>query len=304
MKAIICESYGAPEVLKFVELPKPTPKDGEILVRIKATAVNSGDVRVRALAVTGIKRILMKFVLGFSKPRKPILGIVYSGIIESVGKNVQKHKVGDEVFGMTGFQFSTYAEYICLKEDSVLCHKPKNSTFEEAASIVFGGTTAYHFLKKAKIDQSPKKVLIYGAAGSVGAATVQLARYYGAEITAVCSGKGIDLVKSLGVNNIVDYTKGEFQNLQGQFDFVFDAVGKILKKDCAHLLKPNGIFKTVEGWDVASESVEQLELFKKLFEEGKYKATIDRVYNLEEMVEAHRYVDTGRKKGDVVIRVL
>ncbi|MDX1959149.1 MAG: NAD(P)-dependent alcohol dehydrogenase [Leptospiraceae bacterium] len=303
MKAIICEAYGPPEVLKLKEIPKPTPKAGEILVKIFATAVNSGDVRVRALRVDGIKRILMKLVLGFSKPRKPILGVVFSGVIESVGEKVQTYKVGDEIFGMTGFQFGTYTEYICLKENSAFCLKPKNASFEEAASILFGGITAYYFLKKAKIDESPKKILIYGAAGSVGIAAVQIAKSFGAEITAVCSGRGIDLVRSLGVKNILDYTKGEFQNLKDSYDIVFDAVGKNLKKDFLHILNSKTVFMTVDGWDVATESVEQLQFIKKLFEDGKLKPTIDKTYNLDEIVEAHRYVDTGKKKGDVVIRI-
>ncbi|MCZ8155199.1 MAG: NAD(P)-dependent alcohol dehydrogenase [Leptospira sp.] len=303
MRAIVCESYGPAEVLSLKEVAKPKPKATEILVKIKSTAVNSGDVRVRGFIVDGIQRILMKLVLGSKKPRKPILGLVFSGIVEELGANVKKFKVGDEVFGMTGFQFGCYAEYICVKEHSVVCERPSNASFDEAVSIIFGGTSAYHFLKKAKIDQTPKKILIYGAAGSVGVAGVQIAKYYDADITAVVSGKGIELMESLGVNKIVDYSKGEFQNLKADYDIVFDAVGKIGKKDFSHVLNPNCIFKSVEGWDVATESLDKMLFLKKLFEEGKYKAVIDKIFKLEEIVDAHRYVQTGKKKGDVVIQV-
>ncbi|WCL47604.1 NAD(P)-dependent alcohol dehydrogenase [Leptospira sp. GIMC2001] len=306
MKVIICEKYGPPEVLKITEIPKPNPKSDELLVRIKATAVNSGDVRVRGLAVSGFMKLIMLLVLGFNKPSKSILGTVFSGVVEEVGNNVHKFKIGDEVFGMSGFQFGTYAEYICIKQDSTVCLKPINGSFEEAASIVFGGSSAYYFLKKAGIDISPKKVLIYGATGSVGIAAVQMAKYYNADITAVCSEAGFDLIKSLGIKNILNYNNDFIEQLfqtGEKFDIVFDAVGKISKRDCAKILSANSKFITVGGLDVADETLQQMEFLKKLFEEGFIKPVIDKIFSLDEIVEAHRYVDSGRKKGNVVLRI-
>ncbi|HNN81639.1 MAG TPA: NAD(P)-dependent alcohol dehydrogenase, partial [Leptospiraceae bacterium] len=262
MKAVICESYGEPNVLKLKDIEKPIPKPNEILIRIRATAVNSADVRVRGLQVSGIKRILMYLVLGLTKPRKKILGVVLSGVVEEVGNNVQTFKKGDEVFGMTGFQFGTYAEYISLKEKSAVCLKPKNANFQEAASIIFGGSTAYYFLKKAKIEELPKKVLIYGATGSVGISAIQIANYFGADVSAVCGTNGIGLVKSLGVKSVYDYNSDWIHSMQDRFDVIFDAVGKLSQKQCEGILRPGGKFFTVEGWDTANETIEQLEFLK------------------------------------------
>jgi NADPH:quinone reductase-like Zn-dependent oxidoreductase len=304
MKAVICTKYGPPEVLQIQDVSKPIPKDSEILVKIVATAVNSGDVRVRALDVKGFMKTVMRLVLGFSKPRKPILGTVFSGRVEQVGKNVSKFKIADEVFGITGFKFGTYAEYIAVSEKSVVVKKPFNATFEEAAAICFGGQTAYYFLEKAKISKKANlKVLVYGATGAVGTAAIQIAKYHNAEVTAVCSEQGKELVKELGADKIILYDKEDYTKTAEKFDIIFDAVGKITKRQSGHLLNKGGIFKSVEGFDMASEEIKQLEFLRKLFEKGKYKATIDRIYSIDEIVVAHRYVDTGRKKGNVVIKI-
>jgi NADPH:quinone reductase-like Zn-dependent oxidoreductase len=304
MKAVICTKYGPPEVLHITMVEKPVPKDNEILVKIIASAVNSGDVRVRGLVVEGFLRIIMRLVLGFTKPRKPILGTVFSGIVEQVGKNVNNFKIGDEVYGLTGFGFGTYAEYICVSDKSVITQKPSNATFEEATAICFGGQTAYYFLEKAKISEKINlKVLIYGATGAVGTAAVQIAKYHHAQVTTVCSTNGKALVKELGADTIILYDQEDYTKISEKFDIIFDAVGKISKKQCKHLLNDGGIFKSVASLDTASEEIKQLVFLRELFEQGKYNATIDKIYSIDEIVEAHRYVDTGRKKGNVVLRI-
>ena len=302
MKAAICTKYGSPEVVKIMEVAKPVPKDNEVLIKIMASAVNSADVRTRSLAVTGFLRIVMRFVLGFNRPRNSILGTVFSGVVEQTGKNVKAFSTGDEIFGLTGFKFGAHAEYIAMPEKSNIVKKPRNATFEEAAAILFGGQTAIYFLKKAKTREG-SKVLIYGATGSVGTAAIQIAKYYGAHVTAVCSEAGERLSKELGADSIILYDKEDYTKSSEKYDIVFDAVGKTTKKQCAHLLNNNGHYATVGGMDVAAERIEQLELLRTLFENGKYKAVIDRTYSIDNIVEAHRYVNTGRKKGNVVIKI-
>lgn len=302
MKAAICTKYGSPEVLEIHEIKKPVAKGNEILIRVMATAVNSGDVRVRGLAVSGFMKILMRLVLGISKPRKPVLGSVYAGIVVAIGEKVSKFKPGDSVFGMTGFQFGAHAEYIAVHEDNIVSFMPSNASYEEAASIIFGGQTAIYFLEKFGIfKKSEPKILVIGATGSVGSAAVQIARFYGAEVTAVCSSAGKDLVRSLGLLDIILYDKEDFTKHNQKFDFVFDAVGKTTKQQCRELLKPDGIYKTVGGMEYAKESRNQLLLLKELFEKGHLHAVIDKRYSLEEIVAAHQYVETGRKKGNVVL---
>ena len=304
MKAVICTKYGSPEVLKIVEVEKPTPTDNEVLIKIRASAVNSGDVRVRGLVVSGFLKIIMRFVLGFNKPRNPILGTVFSGIVEQIGKNVKNFSQGDEVFGLTGFKFGAHAEYITVSGKSIITKKPVNATFEEAAAILFGGQTAVYFLEKAKISEKENpKILIYGATGSVGTAAIQIAKYYNAQVTAVCSENGQDLVKELGVDDIILYNKEDFTKRDEKFDMVFDAVGKTSKKQCVPLLNDKGYYGTVGGLDFAVERIEQLEFLRKLFENKNLKAVIDRVYSIDEIVDAYRYVDTGRKKGNVVLKI-
>lgn len=304
MKAILCTQYGPPAVLQIQTVPSPTPRSHEVLVKIYATAVNSGDVRIRGLAVEGMMKWLMLLVMGWNGPRKKILGNVFSGVVVATGDAVTQFKTGDEVFGMTGFGMGTYAEYMCIAETKNILPKPKNATHAEAAAIVFGGQTAIHFLLKAGIQQKPSaKVLIIGATGAVGTAAIQIAKHYQAAITAVCSSNGLALVQQLGVEKVILYDKEAFTACTEKFDIVFDAVGKTTKRECKKLLAPNGVYKTVGGWEVASETIAQLQLLKDLFEQGSYQAVIDKVYNMEEIVAAHQYVDSGRKKGNVVLLI-
>jgi NADPH:quinone reductase-like Zn-dependent oxidoreductase len=304
MKAVICTAYGAPEVLQVASVKKPVPKRNEILVKIKSTAVNSGDVRVRGLVVEGIMKLIMRLAVGIRKPRKPILGTVFAGVVEEIGEKVTAFEVGDEVFGMTGFQFGTYAEYLSVPETSTVILKPKNASFDEAAALPFGGQTAHHFLMKAGINtRNVPSVLIVGATGSVGVAAIQIAKKFTSDITAVCSTRGEKLARDLGAKDIILYDELDFRSVDRKFDIIFDAVGKTTKKECAHLLNNIGVFVTVGGLDYASETHEQLIFLKEAFEAGEYKAVIDKTFDMEDVVEAHTYVDTGRKKGNVVLRV-
>lgn len=305
MKSVICTRYGAPEVLKVAEVEKPVPREGEVLIKIVASAVNSADVRVRGPAGNGLMRIAMRLMLGFRRPRKPILGSVFSGVVEQVGSKVKNFKVGDEVVGLTGMKFGAHSEYIVLPNDAVIARKPANATFEEAAAILFGGQTAIYFLEeRAGISKMTNpRVLVYGATGSVGTAAIQIANHFGARVTAVCSERGESLAKELGADSIVRYDKDDFTKSGEKYDIVFDAVGKTTKKQCTPLLNDGGRYLTVGGLDSAAERWEQLELLRELFEAGKYTATIDKTYSMSEIVEAHRYVDTGRKKGNVVLKI-
>ena len=304
MKAAVCTKYGPPEVLEIREVPRPVAGDDEILVKVMATAVNSGDVRVRGLAVKGMMKRLMRLAVGFSKPRKPILGSVYAGVVESLGSRVSSYQVGDKVFGMTGFNFGAHAAYVKVKVSSVVSLMPNHASFEEAASLIFGGQTAIYFLLKAHIKRrSPASILVIGSTGSVGTAAIQIAVCYGATITVVCSTAGKPLMETLGVSSIILYDQEDFTKQQQTYDIIFDAAGKTTLKQCAHLLKAGGVYKTVGGIEYASENVEQLRMIKALWEIGAYKAVIERTYTLEEVVEAHRHVDTGRKKGNIVLTV-
>ena len=303
MKAVICTKYGPPEVLQIQEVSKPIPKDSQIFVKIVATAVNSADVRVRSLDVKGFLKLVMRLVLGISKPRKPILGTVFSGVVETIGDQVYQFKEGDKVFGMTGFKFGTYAEYITVNQNSNVIEMPKNSTFEEAVAIIFVGQTAIYFLEKAKItEKSTAKILIIGATGSVGTAAIQIAKYHNADITAVCSSEGQWVVNELGVTNIILYDKEDFTKQTEKFDIIFDAVGKSNRKQCKKFLDVNWIYKSVSSVN-ASETIQQLQLLKELFEKEAFKAVIDKTFQMDEIIEAHRYVDIGRKKGNVVLRI-
>lgn len=304
MKAAICTQYGGPEVIKLVEMEKPTIKANEILVKVRASALNSGDVRVRGIVVKGFMKLIMRLVLGFNGPRNKILGIMYAGEIEEVGDDVTLYRKGDRVFGMTGFKFGAHAEYLKTKETSNILSMPNNASFEEAASIIFGGHTAIYFLEKFKSRKvSSPDLLIIGATGSVGVAALQIAKANNFKVCSVCSSSGLELVRSLGTDEAIFYDKQDYLNIDKKFDFIFDAVGKSTKSACKHLLKPHGIYKTVGGLEMASETLDQLKLMKSLFEQKKYHAIIDKIYTLDQIVEAHRYVDTGRKKGNVVIRI-
>ncbi len=324
MKAIIWTKYGPPEVLQLQEVEKPAPKDNEILIKIFATSVSSGDVRMRSFeSIPPLPWLPFRLAVGLFKPRKKIMGFALAGEVESVGKDVKLFKPGDQVFGSAGFGGGTYAQYITMPEKSVLALKSADMTYEEAAAISFGGMTVLHFLRKGKI-QAGNKVLIYGASGSLGTYAVQLAKHFGAEVTGVSSAANLELVRSLGADHVIDYTKEDFSQSGETYDIIFDTVGMSPFSGSVRSLNKKGYYlravhmtlspilqglwtsltsgKNVIG-GVASEKSEDLVFLRELIETGKLKPVIDRTYPLEEMAEAHRYVDTGRKKGNVVITV-
>ena len=319
MKAIVYTKYGPPDVLQLKEVEKPVPNEHEVLIKIYATSVTSGDCRLRKPDPFAIR-----FFNGLIRPKKiTILGNELAGEIEDVGKNVKLFRKGDQVFGQAGMSLGTNAEYICLKEDAALVLKTAGISYEEAATIPFGGNTALHFLRKGNI-RSGQKILIYGASGSLGTAAVQLAKNFGTEVTGICSTVNVELVKSLGADKVIDYSKEDFTKNGQTYDIIFDTTGKSPFSGCIKSLKPKGIYlravhmslsaiisglwtsitsskKVIGG--VAIESKENLSYLKVLVEAGKLKPVIDRLYPLEQIAEAHRYVETGHKRGNVGIRV-
>ena len=306
MKAIVYTEYGPPEVLRVQEVEKPAPREGEVLVKVHATTVTIGDTIMRSLnlPIHGWQKLMALLVLGPRKPRRRVLGMELAGEIESVGGKVTRFQPGDLVFASTfDVGFGGYAEYKCLPENGVIALKPANLTCEEAAAVPGAGQTAWHCLKKGNI-QPGQKVLIYGASGAVGTFAVQLAsRCFGAEVTGVCSGANLELVKSLGACRVIDYTRQDFTECAETYDVVFDAVGKLKPVQGKKALKPGGAYINVHADSVGGEKTEYMLLLKDLIEAGQIKPVIDRVYPWERIVEAHRYVDQGHKKGNVAITV-
>jgi len=306
MKAVIAHGYGEPEVLGVVDIEKPQPKSDELLIKVKAASLNSGDVRLRALdGGDGLKgfvaKIIIRLLVGIRKPKR-IPGSVLAGEVVEVGKDVTRFKVGDQVHAMAGFSFGAFAEYCALPDKRAIALKPTTASFAEASTLAFGGNTALYFLRKAGTSRG-KKVLIYGSTGAVGTSAVQVAKYLGAEVVAVSGPEGMELSRELGASKVYNYKETPLTEIVGQFDVVFDAVGKVTKQQAAHLVAEGGEFITVDSLDVAKESSADLEELSKMYDEGTLVATIDKTFELDEIVEANRYVDSGRKKGSVVIKI-
>jgi NADPH:quinone reductase-like Zn-dependent oxidoreductase len=330
MKAIVCTQYGPPDVLQLKEVTKPTPKDHEILIRVHATSVNFGDLMARNFKAVSPREfnmpfpiwLLSKISLGPNRPKITILGSEFAGEVEVVGKDVKRFKPGDEVFGYPGVSFGAYAEYLCMPDDGVLAIKPAGMTYEEAAVVPYGAIMALNLLRKVNI-QPGQKVLVNGASGGIGSAAVQIAKHLGAVVTGVCSTSGLAYVKSLGADRVIDYTREDFTQERETYDVIFDVLGKGQFSRCKKSLKPNGIqlfasFKMKQLFQmlwtsmtggkkvicaVAPGSVEDLFSVKDLIEAGKIKVIVDRCYTMEQAAEAHRYVATGHKKGNVVLAI-
>lgn len=330
MKAIICTKYGSPDVLQFQEIAKPAPKDNEVLIRIQATSVNYGDLVARNFRAISPREFNMPFIFwllakisfGLNQPNITILGSEFAGEIEAVGKDVKRFKPGDQVFGYPGQSFGAYAEYLCLPEDGCLTIKPANLTYQEAAILPYGAIMALNLLRKMNLQRG-QKVLINGASGGIGSAAVQIAKYFGAEVTGVCGTPRLEFVKSLGADQVIDYTKEDFTQNGETYDLIFDVLGKSSFSRCQGSLKPKGVllfasFKMKQLFQmlwtsrngskkvicaIAPGSTEDLISIKELIEAGKIKAIIDKCYPLEQAAEAHRYVEAGHKKGNVVITV-
>lgn len=322
IKAILCTKYGSPDVLELKDVEKPTPEDNEVLVRIHAATVTAGDCEIRRFQMPNWLWIPARIGFGLRGPRKKILGQELAGEIEATGKDVKRFRKGDEVFASTGFSLGAYAEYICFSEEGIIAKKPVNMKYEEAATVPMGGLIALSYLKEGNIHNGDK-VLINGASGSIGTIAVQFAKYLGAEVTGVCSRGNLDMVRSIGADHVIDYTKEDFTGNSEFYDVIFDVVGKSsysrslksLQENGRYLLGNPGLLQMVRGRltqitsskkvisGATGEKTEDLIFLKELIEAGKIKAVIDRCYKLEQTAEAHRYVENGHKKGNVVINV-
>lgn len=310
MKAIVCTRYGPPEVLQLKEVEKPSPKNNEVLIKVYATAVTASDSLMRRSDLPFMFSLMRRLGAGLIKPRRPIPGFVVAGEVEAVGQNVRLFRKGDQVYGSVGIRQGAFAEYACMTEKATMtgcvAMKPETMSYEEAAAVPYGGMIASHFLNKGNIRPG-QKVLIYGASGAIGTAAVQLVKYAGAEVAGVCSTSNLELVKSLGADKVIDYTTEDVLNSDDLYDLVFDAVGRRktskLKVHCKLAVTPGGRYLSVDR-GMPRPRTEYLVHLKQLIEQGKFKAVVDRIYPLEQMVEAHRYVDQGHKKGNVVIRVV
>lgn len=309
MKAIECTKYGSPDVLKIRERKKPTPRSQEVLIKIYAASVTNSDLFIRSSDVPLRMMIPMRIMIGLTKPRNPVLGEVFSGEVEFAGPSIRRFHVGDQVYGITGYSLGAYADYKCMKEaDSkrgCLAIKPRNISFEEATAAAYGGLLAFQFCEKGNIKPG-QKVLIYGASGTTGTIAIQLAKHLGAEVTGVCSASNIGLVKSLGADKVLDYTKKESIADLEKYDFILDAVGKRrtseLKKACKRAIADNGQYVSIDDGALQCRS-SRLDQIRELVESERIRPINDKCYPFEQIVEAHRYVETGHKKGNVAITV-
>ena len=309
MKAVFCPKYGPAEVLELRETDIPTPKDDQLLIQIKASAVTRSDLFIRSSDIPLLFKIPMRLYIGILRPRKSIIGLVFSGIVKTTGKNITRFSPGDEVYGMTGFNLGAYAEYTCIKEiDSTagcIALKPKNISFEEATMAVYGGALALQYMERGNI-QKGQRIIIYGASGTSGTIAVQYGKHLGAEVTAVCSGRHADFVRSLGADRVIDYTTTDTLGGDTRYDFVLDAVGKVktskLKEACKQALTANGKYVSIDDGALQLDS-KRLEGLTAIIEAGGITPVIDKVFPLEEIVAAHKYVEEGHKRGGVAIRI-
>jgi NADPH:quinone reductase-like Zn-dependent oxidoreductase len=305
MKAAVCTAYGPPEVLQIRTVPDPRPRNNEVCIRLVATSVTASDCIVRGLKLRGAYRLFMRAAFGIRAPRKGIIGMIAAGEIESVGRDVTSFKPGDQVFGMDGFRAGTYAEKVCWPASTALALRPVNLTYDESAALPYGGLLASFFVRRLKI-QKGQRVLVFGASGAIGTSAVQLARHLGAEVTGVCSTANLELVGSLGATSVIDYTKDDFTQSGRLYDVIFDAVGK--RKSAKAMLNagaalaPRGVSMSVDDAFPRTKKSDLLAL-KELAESGALRPVIDRRYTLDEIVEAHRYVDLGHKKGNVIVTI-